>query len=174
MNPPPLFLTKTKGMTRLNRHVKVKAVLNLTRLRKTMKITSGIKKTVATIDEHHTVLEAAKLMTENYIGSVVVTSHSKIVGIFTERELMMRVVGKGREPEKVKIKDVMHTDHLKIGSEATCEEALHIMEKKRCRHLLVFDGDEFIGLISLRDIVVLTLHEKDDLITQLEGYISAT
>jgi len=139
-----------------------------------MKITSGIKKTVTTIDEHHTVLEAARLMTENYIGSVVVTSHSKIVGIFTERELMMRVVGKDREPGTVKIKDVMHTDHLKINSDASCEEALQLMEEKRCRHLLVFDGDEFIGLISLRDIVVLTLQEKDDLITQLEGYISAT
>ncbi|EAU54923.1 cyclic nucleotide-binding/CBS domain-containing protein [Mariprofundus ferrooxydans] len=139
-----------------------------------MKITSGIKKTVATIDEHHTVLEAAKLMTENYIGSVVITSHSRIVGIFTERELMMRVVGKDRNPDTVKIKDVMHTDHLKISSDASCEEALHIMETKRCRHLLVFDGDEFIGLISLRDIIVLTLQEKDDLITQLEGYIAAT
>jgi len=139
-----------------------------------MKITSGIKKTVTTIDEHHTVLEAAKLMTENYIGSVVVTSHSRIVGIFTERELMMRVIGKGRESSVVKIKDVMHTDHLKIGPDASCEESLKIMENKRCRHLLVFNGDEFIGLISLRDIVVLTLHEKDDLITQLERYISVT
>ncbi len=139
-----------------------------------MKITSGIKKTVATIDEHHTVLEAARLMTENYIGSVVVTSHSRIVGIFTERELMMRVVGKGRDPDSVKIKDVMHTDHLKISPEATCDETLQIMQEKRCRHLLVFDHDEFIGLISLRDIVVLTLQEKDDLISQLQGYISAT
>jgi len=139
-----------------------------------MKITSGIKRTVATIDEHHTVLDAAKLMTENYIGSVVVTSHSQIVGIFTERELMMRVVGKDRDPDTVKIRDVMHTDHLKITPDATCEEALQLMEEKRCRHLLVFDGDEFIGLISLRDIVVLNLQEKDDLITQLEGYIAAT
>jgi CBS domain-containing protein len=139
-----------------------------------MKITSGIKKTVATIDEHHSVLEAARLMTEDYIGSVVVTSHSRIVGIFTERELMMRVVGKGRDPSAVKIKDVMHTDHLKIGPDATCEEALNTMQKKRCRHLLVYDGDEFIGLISLRDIVVLTLQEKDDLINQLQVYISAT
>jgi len=139
-----------------------------------MKISSGINRSVTTIDENHTVLEAAKLMTDNYIGSVIVTSHSQIVGIFTERELMMRVVGKDRDPDSVKIRDVMHTDHLKIGPDASCEEALHMMEEKRCRHLLVFNDDEFIGLISLRDIVVLNLQEKDDLITQLEGYISAT
>ncbi|HXH71396.1 MAG TPA: CBS domain-containing protein [Mariprofundaceae bacterium] len=139
-----------------------------------MKITAGIEHSVTTIDEHHTTLEAARLMTEKYIGSVVVTSHSRIVGIFTERELMMDVVGKGRDPAVVKVKDVMLTDHRKIASDATCEEALEVMKKKRCRHLLVFDGDEFIGLISMRDIVVLTLQEKDDLIAQLEQYISAT
>lgn len=139
-----------------------------------MKITSGITRTVTTIDENHTVLEAARLMTDNYIGSVIVTSHSRIVGIFTERELMLRVVGKGRDPGTVKVKDVMHTDQLTIDPDVSCEEALNIMKEKRCRHLLVFHGDEFIGLISLRDIVVLTLQEKDDLIHQLEGYISAT
>jgi len=139
-----------------------------------MKITLGIKKTVTTIDENHTALEAARLMTEHHIGSVVVTSHAQIVGLFTERELMMQVVGKGREPDKVKIKGIMHTAHLKIDPDASCEHALEIMKKKRCRHLLVFKEDEFIGLISLRDIVVLTAQEKDDLIQQLEGYISVT
>ena len=139
-----------------------------------MKINLGIRKTVTTIDENHTALEAAELMTQNQIGSVVITSHAQIIGIFTERELMMQVVGKGREPGNVKIKGVMHTDDLKIDPEATCDEALQLMKEKRCRHLLVFDKDEFIGLISLRDIVILTLQEKDDLIQQLEGYISVT
>jgi len=139
-----------------------------------MKINLGIRKTVTTIDENHTALEAAELMTQNQIGSVVITSHAQIIGIFTERELMMQVVGKGREPGNVKIKGVMHIDDLKIDPEATCDEALQLMKEKRCRHLLVFDKDEFIGLISLRDIVILTLQEKDDLIQQLEGYISVT
>jgi len=139
-----------------------------------MKITAGIEKSVATIDEQHTVLDAAKLMTEKYIGSVVVTRHSSIVGVFTEREVMMRVVGKDRDPAAVIIKDVMHTDELKIRPDATCEEALDMMKEKRCRHLLVFDEEEFVGLITMRDIVILTLQEKDDLIGQLEQYISAT
>jgi len=139
-----------------------------------MKITAGIERSVSTLDENHSVLEAARLMTEKYIGSVVVTRHSRIVGLFTERDVMMRVVGKDREPGAVKIKDAMTADHMKIGPEATCEEALNVMKQKRCRHLLVFDGDEFIGLISMRDIVLLTLQEKDDLIAQLEQYISAT
>jgi CBS domain-containing protein len=132
-----------------------------------MKITSGIEHTVAMLDESSSALEAARLMTDKFIGSVVVTSHSRVVGIFTERELMMRVVGKDRDPAQVRIGDVMHTDHLKIHPDATCDK------ERRSRHLLVFDDDRFIGLLSLRDIVVLNLKEKDDLIGQLQHYIAA-
>jgi CBS domain-containing protein len=138
-----------------------------------MKITSGIEHTVAMLDESSSALEAARLMTDKFIGSVVVTSHSRVVGIFTERELMMRVVGKDRDPAQVRIGDVMHTDHLRIHPDATCDEALQLMKEQRSRHLLVFDDDRFIGLLSLRDIVVLNLKEKDDLIGQLQHYITA-
>lgn len=138
-----------------------------------MEITSGIKHTVAMLDEHSSALEAARLMTAKYIGSVVVTSHAQVIGILTERELMAQVVGRDRDPAKVKVGEVMHTDHLRIRPDATCEEALQHMQEHGCRHLLVFDDDRFVGLISLRDIVVLTLKEKDDLISQLQRYIVA-
>ncbi|HXH65089.1 MAG TPA: CBS domain-containing protein [Mariprofundaceae bacterium] len=138
-----------------------------------MKITSGIEHAVAMLDEGSSALEAARLMTDKFIGSVVVTSHSRVVGIFTERELMMQVVGKDRDPAQVRVGDVMHTDHLKVRPDASCDEALQLMKQQRSRHLLVFDGDRFIGLLSLRDIVVLTLKEKDDLIGQLQHYIAA-
>jgi CBS domain-containing protein len=138
-----------------------------------MKITSGIEHAVAMLDEGSSALEAARLMTDKFIGSVVVTSHSRVVGIFTERELMMRVVGKGRDPSHVRVGDVMHTDHLIIHPDASCDEALQLMKQQRSRHLLVYDDDRFIGLLSLRDIVVLTLKEKDDLIAQLQRYITA-
>jgi len=136
-----------------------------------MKITSGIKHTVAMLDENSSTLDAARLMTEKFIGSVVVTSHGQVAGILTERELMVQVVGKDRDPAKVKVGEVMHTDHLRIHPDANCEEALRHMQEHGRRHLLVFDDDRFVGLVSLRDIVVLTLKEKDDLIAQLQHYI---
>jgi len=136
-----------------------------------MKITSGIKHTVAMLDEHSSTLDAARLMTEKFIGSVVVTSHGQVVGILTERELMVQVVGRDRDPAKVG--EIMYTDHSRIHPDANCEEALQHMQEHGRRHLLVFDGDRFVGLISLRDIVVLTLNEKDDLIAQLQRYIAA-
>jgi CBS domain-containing protein len=136
-----------------------------------MRIATKIIRRVATIDENKSVLDAAKLMTEEFIGSVVVTNASGIRGLFTERELMMNVVGKGKDPEKVRVKDVMTRDPIKVSPNDSADRCLDLMKEHRCRHLLVFEGDQFNGIISLRDMVALMLDEKEELIKQLEKYI---
>jgi len=138
-----------------------------------MTIASKIVRRVATIDENKSVLDAAKLMTEEFIGSVVVTNASGIRGLFTERELMMSVVGKGKDPEHVRIKDVMACSPVKVGPDATASFCLDLMKQQRCRHLLVFDGEEFVGIVSLRDMVMLMMDEKEALIQHLERYIAS-
>ncbi|MDQ6996485.1 MAG: CBS domain-containing protein, partial [Mariprofundus sp.] len=70
-----------------------------------MNITSQIQHNVATIDENSSALDAAKQMTERYIGSLVVTGAYGVKGIFTERDLMMRVIGEGLDPAQVKVAD---------------------------------------------------------------------
>ena len=136
-------------------------------------IASKIVRRVVTIDESHSVLEAATLMAEEFVGSVVITSSSKITGIFTERYLMMRVVGKKRDPESIKIKDVMTKDVAIVSSKDTANYCLNLMKEHRCRHLLVFDDDEFVGIVSLRDMVALMMEEKEDLISYLHQYIGS-
>lgn len=135
------------------------------------KILSRIMTDVVTIDEDKTALEAAVLMTEKFIGSVVVMSSRKIKGIFTERDLMMRVVGEKKDPAEVKLKDVMSKDFVKVLPTDTCKHCLDLMKEHRCRHLLVFDDGEFVGIVSLRDLVALMIDEKEELISQLEDYI---
>jgi len=137
-----------------------------------MKITSEIERNVVTIDEHSTALDAAMLMTWKYIGALVVTGAWGIIGLFTERDLMMRVVGEQRNPSDVAIKDVMSEKAVKVGPEETCERCLNLMKENRCRHLLVFDDDEFIGIVSLRDIVALMIEEREEMISRLKEYIS--
>lgn len=137
-----------------------------------MNITPGIDRKVATIEDNETAQDAARLMASKYIGSVVVTCHGKVIGLFTERELMMRVVGEGRDAAKVQVKDVMRTGHLKISPETSVNECLDLMKTNRCRHLLVFEGDEFIGIVSLRTMVALMIEEKATLIDQLQHYIT--
>jgi len=136
-------------------------------------ITSKIVRKVVTIDANHTVIDAATLTAKEFVGSVVITNSSKISGIFTERDLMMRVVGKKRDPERVKIKEVMTKGVAMVSPSDTANHCLNLMKKHRCRHLLVFDGDEFVGIVSLRDMVTLMMEEKEDLITHLHQYISS-
>lgn len=138
-----------------------------------MTIASKIVRRVVTIDENKSVLDAAKLMTEEFIGSVVVTNSSGILGLFTERELAMNVVGKEKAPEKVPIKDVMTSNPIRVRSNDTVSGCLDLMKEQRCRHLLVFDGEEFVGLVSLRDLVALMIDEKEELIGHLERYITS-
>ena len=136
-------------------------------------ITSKIVREVMTIDENRTALEAAVLMTEKFIGSVVVTGTAGIRGLFTERDLMMRVVGQKRDPADVLLKDVMSKDLVKIAPDDSPAHCLKLMKDARCRHLLVFNDDKFSGIVSLRDIVAHMIDEKEDLIKQLETYITS-
>lgn len=136
-------------------------------------ISSKVIRKVATIDENRTAIEAAMVMTEEFIGSVVVTRSSKIIGIVTERDLMMKVLGRRKDPEKLKIKDVMTENLITVGPKDTAGYCLNLMKEHRCRHLLVFNSDEFLGIVSLRDMVALMLDEKEELIGHLEKYITS-
>lgn len=138
-----------------------------------MMIASKIVKRVATIDENKFVSDAAQLMTEEFIGSLVVTNVSGICGLFTEREVVMKVVGKGKDPTKVRIKDVMTRDPIKVSPSDTAGTCLDLMKKHRCLHLLVFEEDEFIGIASLRDLAELMIDDKETLIKHLEKYITS-
>ena len=136
-------------------------------------ISSQIVRKVLTIDENRTAYDAAALMTKEYIGSVVVTGSDGIKGLFTERDLMMKVVGEGREPKEVKIKDVMEKNPVRVSPDDTASHCLELMKENRCRHLLVFNGNEFVGIVSLRDMVAMMIEEKEELISHLERYITS-
>ena len=136
-------------------------------------IAEKLVRPVVTIEENRSALEAAILMAEQFVGSVVVTSAAKVTGILTERDLITRVVGKGLKPDRVTIKDVMTTDLIRVGPEDSSSHCLNLMKEHRCRHLLVFDGSEFLGIVSLRDMVALLVDEKEELIEHLQRYISS-
>jgi CBS domain-containing protein len=134
-------------------------------------ISSKVQRKIAVIDGTQSVLDAAKLMTERYIGSVVVTTHAEVQGIFTERDLM-RVVAQQQDPARIMLADVMRTDLAKVDVEESVDHCLQVMKARRCRHLLVFEGDNLAGIISLRDLATLMLEEKEELISQLTQYIT--
>ncbi|MDH5682554.1 MAG: CBS domain-containing protein, partial [Spirochaetota bacterium] len=116
--------------------------------------------------------KAAQLMAENHVGAVVAMRQAGVMGIFTERDLM-RAIGEKKDPAGVTIGKVVTNNYVKVRSDAKCSDCLMMMKENKCRHLLVFDDDSFVGIIALSDLAQLLLQQKEDLIKQLEQYITS-
>jgi CBS domain-containing protein len=99
-----------------------------------------------------TVCEAVTEMNRQRVGSVLVIDNGKLVGIFTERDVLRRVVGAGVDPRRALVSDVMTTGVISITPEATVEETMVLFTEKRCRHLPVLEHGQLVGTISIGDI----------------------
>jgi CBS domain-containing protein len=101
-----------------------------------------------------TVLEAVDAMSRHDIGAVVILTEDALVGgIFTERDLLIRVVEAGRDPRTTPISLVMTRDVHFVSPATPIDAALSLMLVQRHRHLLVIDGPRVYGLVSMRDLV---------------------
>jgi CBS domain-containing protein len=109
-------------------------------------------KEVITIDENASVKEAADIMNQNEIGSIIATKEGKAIGILTERDLLKRIVAEGKNAEKVKVKDIMSTPLTAIMPTMYLEDAVRLMFEKKIKKLPVVDQNGLVGLLSLTDI----------------------
>ncbi len=98
------------------------------------------------------VAEAAKVMDEHIIGSLLVEEFGVIKGIITERDILRKIVAKGRNAELVKIRDVMSSPIITIDADASVEEASRLMDEKRIRRLVVAENGKFVGKITANEI----------------------
>ena len=124
------------------------------------------------VDAARTVLEAATYMTERNIGAVPVTRQGKLVGIFSERDVMNRVVTGLRSPGLTPVEEVMTRNPRTVTSTESLENCMFLMREHGFRHLPVCDGEELKGLVSLRDILLRDLSEKDDEVRHMRAYLS--
>lgn len=99
-----------------------------------------------------TIAEAVAEMNRHRVGSVLVIDGGRLVGIFTERDVLRRVVGAGVDPKTAKVADVMTPGVITISPAATIEETMVLFTEKRCRHLPVVEGGRIVGTISIGDI----------------------
>ena len=139
-----------------------------------VEISQRITRDVALLADTSTALDAARVMSDRHIGSVAVTDATgRVKGLFTERDLMRRIVVEGRDPVTTSLRDVMRPDIVSVDAGESVERCLDLMREHRCRHLMVFENGEFRGLVSLRDLVLLLLDEKERLIQELTRYITS-
>ena len=99
-----------------------------------------------------TIAEAVAEMNKRRIGCIVIVDAGQIAGIFTERDVLRRVVGAGVDPKTVLVADVMTTSVHTIAPESTIEQTMELFAEKRCRHIPVVEGGQLRGLISIGDI----------------------
>jgi signal-transduction protein with cAMP-binding, CBS, and nucleotidyltransferase domain len=119
----------------------------------------------------YSVLQTVRAMVDRNIGAVPVTHNGRLVGIFSERDLMKRVVAEGRNPVSTCLAEVMTDDPLTISMNESLENCMMLMRRNNFRHLPVCHEGQLIGMVSLRDILLHDLDEKDDEVRMMRAYI---
>ena len=100
-----------------------------------------------------TVRDAARTMSDRNIGAIAVLDSGKLVGIFSERDVLTRIVAEGRNPDDTRIETVMTKDIIVASPTDDLNEALQKMHECKCRHLPVVQGGKLVGMISIRDLL---------------------
>ena len=121
-----------------------------------MKLAAIMTGGIETITPHASLAEAAKKMASQDIGSLPVCDEPRrVVGIITDRDITVRAVARGMDPNQTRVEDVMTRDVLSCSSDSEVEDACNLMEKRQVRRLLVTGQDEVpVGIVSLGDIAL--------------------
>jgi CBS domain-containing protein len=125
-------------------------------------------------EANQTVFEVVKAMVSRNIGAVPVLHGGKLIGIFSERDLMGRVVAEGLDPLATRIEQVMTKDPLTVSPTESVENCMGLMRRHGFRHLPICDGQRLVAVVSLRDVLLHDLTEKDHEVRMMRAYIQAS
>lgn len=127
---------------------------------------------VLTIGQEATVLDAALLMNEHKIGALVVTDGRRVIGMFTERDVLRRIVAERQDPAETCVGAVMTVEVMCATPKMNVEEARHVMKTKRIRHLPIVNEERaLLGLISIGDLNAWELDGQEKTIHSLKEYL---
>jgi signal-transduction protein with cAMP-binding, CBS, and nucleotidyltransferase domain len=116
------------------------------------KVQDLVRETIASLDEEATVQKGAELMAGRGLGSIIVTRDGEVVGLFTERDLLKRVVAAGRDPGATTLGEVCTRNLVSVEHDCGCRQAVQKMQAHACRRLLVHRGGRFVGLVKMTDL----------------------
>ena len=123
------------------------------------------------VAENDTVASVVRRMSEIHAGAILVLEGEQLRGVFSERDLMRRVVLERLDPELTEVKDVMSTDIATIDEMASLEEAMEAMHAHNCRHLPVTRGSRVVAFLSMRDLMHHELARKTEELRHMQEYI---
>ena len=128
---------------------------------------------IHSLQASETVRAAALYMTRCNIGAIPVMEGGTLAGVFSERDMLTRVVAAMRDPETTRVRDVMTTEPFIVGPDDTVERCMLAMKHHGFRHLPVCDGEQLIGFVSLRDLLLHDLDEKGVDLKMMREYLKA-
>jgi len=120
------------------------------------------------------VLEVARIMTDARVGAIPIVDGERVVGIFSERDLMTRVLVEGLDPQRTRVTEVMTREVLTAAPEDTRSDCLERMRGARCRHLPVLERGRLIAVLSMRDLLRDEIEEQHEEIQGLRAYLHQT
>lgn len=123
------------------------------------------------VDENDTVAGVARRMVELRVGAILVLTGEQLRGVFSERDLMRRVVLERLDPEQTPVSKVMSTDVVTIDETASVEEAMEAMQAHKCRHLPVMRAGRVVAFLSMRDLMNDELARKTEELHHMRAYI---
>jgi CBS domain-containing protein len=126
------------------------------------------------VDEHDTVADVARRMAELHVGAILVLNGEDLRGIFSERDLMRRVVLEKLNPETTPVSRVMSTQLATVDELASLEQAMELMQTHACRHLPVTRGSRVVAFLSMRDLMNFELAVKTEELHHMRSYIAGS
>jgi CBS domain-containing protein len=119
-----------------------------------------------------TVAAAVEVLNHHQIGSVLVMDGARLVGIFTERDILRRVVGERRDPATTRVSDVMTRDLVVMRPSSSVVDAMRVISEKRIRHVPVVDGTTVVGVVSQGDLNHWLVRNREGQIQDLVDYVT--
>ena len=126
------------------------------------------------VEESQPVADVARRMAELNVGAILVLDKGRLRGVFSERDLMVRVVVPGLDPAATPVGQVMSTELMTVAEDALLEEAKERMRSHNCRHLPVMRGAQVTGFLSMRDLMNFELASKEEELHHMRAYIHGT
>ena len=125
------------------------------------------------VEEQQSVAEVARKMADLHVGAILVLNGEQLRGVFSERDLMRRVVLEQRDPSRTPVKEVMTTEVVTIDELASIEEGMEAMQTHDCRRLPVTRGPHVVGFLSMRDLMNFELARKTEELHHMRAYIGS-
>jgi CBS domain-containing protein len=107
-----------------------------------------------------TVAEAAKVMAREDVGPVPIVEDGRLVGLVTDRDIVVRVVAEGRDPNATTVKEIASTELVTVSPDDDLDEALNLLARRQVRRLPVVEGDRLVGIVAQADIARLGKDKK--------------